>query len=141
MGVVEQIIPYLIGLAGAAAIFVLSKLISWFQSRGMKITDSLREKVQELVNSLAKKAIDIVNQKFVDDLKKANKWVEDREGNALKAIELGLTTLKTLIPKTWKKVLEKLYGKDIVDEYLKSTIELNLKAMANNQKTSQAISQ
>ena len=127
----NSIYPYLIGLGVAAITFASTWFVTKFKSWGINLSEKFRDKVLDVIKGLAKEAIDIVSQKFVDDLKKAGKWIENRDSNVKTAITMGVDTLKTLMPKAYLTVLGKLYGD--VDKFLENTIELELKQKPNNQ--------
>ena len=115
---------------------VASVVVGWVVLRikklGIDVTKKIQDKVHEFVSPAAEKAIGVVGQIFVDDLKKTGAWKVTRDENIAKAKALALEHIKAFLPKSVICTIVKLWGKENVDTFLASTIEYALKQKPNN---------
>ena len=98
----------------------------------IKKHNTAREVLSNVLPGLIRKAIDAVNQSFVDDLRRSGEWSKNREENAANALEKGVMALNSILPITIRKLIERLHGKGSVDKFLATEIEAALKHRPSN---------
>jgi len=114
---------------GGAVIFALirKKTVRW-----AKAEDTAIKNINERLDLWLDDTIHIVDQDYVDKLKKIGEWdmangVFDRaayEKNKAEAQERGLAALKSILPKAFKKYVSRHY--DDVDSFYAKRIDLRL---------------
>jgi len=127
-----QIQPYVISVAVAVTGVALGWVALKLKSIGLNALTKLEEKVQKHVEPAVEKAIAVVNQTYVDDLKKSGEWAQKRDECMAKAKELCLKTIKSFLPQIILKGISKLFKSENVDKFLESAIEFALKQKPNN---------
>ena len=111
--------------------------ITWFRSKTVKwsrrISDPIVQSLNEQLDIWIDDSINTVNKNFVDKLKEIGEWerlngVFDKETykkNAAEALERCLVSLKSRIPKPFKKLVTKYY--DNIDLFFKNRIDERMK--------------
>jgi len=115
--------------ATVAITWIRGKAVKWSK----KINDPVVERLNEQLDVWIDDSINTVNKNFVDKLKEIGEWdrlngVFDKETykrNAAEALEKCLVSLKSRLPKPFKKLVSKYY--DEVDMFFKNRIDERIK--------------
>ena len=123
---------------GVGALSVVATLIiTWLRTKSVKwnrrISDPLVQKLNEQLDIWIDDSINTVNKNFVDKLKETGGWdkhhgVFDKEifkKNAAEALDRCLVSLKSRIPKQFRKLVAKYY--DDLDMFYKNRIDERIK--------------
>jgi|GEM_PF-1041181 len=122
-----------IGLLSVAATVVITIIRNKTAKWSRKISDPVIERLNQQLDIWIDDSINTVNKSFVDKLKETGEWdringVFDKETykkNAAEALERSLSSLKSRIPKTFKRLAAKYY--DDTDLFYKNRIDERLK--------------
>jgi len=122
-----------VGLLSVAATVVVNILRQKTARWGRKISDPVIERLNQQLDIWIDDSINTVNKNFVDKLKETGEWdrfngVFDKETykkNATEALERSVNSLKSRIPKTFKRLVTKYY--DDMDLFYKNRIDERLK--------------
>jgi len=116
-------------VATVAITFIRGKAVKWSR----RISDPIVERLNEQLDIWIDDSINTVNKNFVDKLKEIGEWerlngVFDKDTykrNAAEALERCLASLKSRIPKPFKKLVSKYY--DDTDLFYKNRIDERMK--------------
>ena len=123
---------------GIGSLSVLATLaITWIRSKAVKwskkINNPIIEELNTRLDSWIDDSINTVNKNFVDKLKETGEWEhlagvfnkEIYKKNSLEALDRCLISLKSRIPKPFKKLVGKYY--DDTDLFYKNRIDERMK--------------
>ena len=116
-------------IATIAITWVRSKTIKWSR----KISDPIVQRLNEQLDIWIDDSINTVNKNFVDKLKEIGEWdrfngifnKEVYKKNAAEALDRCLVSLKSRIPKQFRKLTSKYY--DDIDMFYKNRIDERIK--------------
>jgi len=122
-----------IGLLSVAATVVITIIRNKTAKWSRKISDPVIERLNQQLDIWIDDSINTVNKNFVDKLKETGEWdrfndifnKETYKKNAIEALERSLSSLKSRIPKTFKRLVSKYY--DDTDLFYKNRIDERLK--------------
>jgi len=130
----QSILTMLVGgafSAGGAVAFAIirKKAVKWTKVIDNPVVKDLNKQLDLWLDD----TINIVNQDFVDKLKKIGEWEavsgifnkSTYEKNKTQAQELGLITLKSILPRAFKKLVSRYY--DDTDSFYKKRLDQRLK--------------
>ena len=123
---------------GVGALSVGATLvITWLRTKSVKwnrrISDPIVQRLNEQLDIWIDDSINTVNKNFVDKLKETGEWdrfngmfnKEVYKKNAAEALERCLISLKSRIPKQFRKLVAKYY--DDLDMFYKNRIDERIK--------------
>jgi len=112
-------------------------IITWLRTKSVKwnrkISDPIVQRLNEQLDIWIDDSINTVNKNFVDKLKEIGEWdrfnglfnKEAYKKNAAEALDRCLVSLKSRIPKQFRKLVTKYY--DDVDMFYKNRIDERIK--------------
>jgi len=122
-----------VGALSVGATFI----ITWLRSKSVKwnrkISDPIVQRLNEQLDIWIDDSINTVNKNFVDKLKEIGEWdrfnglfnKEAYKKNAADALDRCLASLKSRIPKQFRKLVAKYY--DDIDMFYKNRIDERIK--------------